>query len=72
MAPHKFAVGQDVEFHPGLSNPAPAGIYTITRALPGDDLDRTYRARSGKDGVERVVREQQLRPVLVSGQPRSG
>jgi len=63
MAPHKYTIGQDVEFVPGAwDTNIPRGVYTITRALPGDDLDRTYRARSAKDGVERVLREQQLRP----------
>ncbi|MGG5818359.1 hypothetical protein [Falsiroseomonas sp. HW251] len=62
MAPHKFAVGQDVEFNPGPWDAnVPRGLYTITRALPGDDLDRTYRARGTKDGIERVFREQQLK-----------
>jgi hypothetical protein len=66
MAPHKFIVGQDVEFQPGpFDGNTPRGIYTITRALPGDDLDRTYRARSTKDGIERVFREGQLRPGAV-------
>jgi len=60
---HKFAVGDDVEFDPGPSDGnVPRGTYTITRAMPGDDLDRTYRARSTKDGLERVFREKQLRP----------
>ncbi len=62
MSPHKFAVGQDVEFLPEPSDyNVPRGIYTITRILPGDDFARTYRARSAKDGVERVLREPQLR-----------
>jgi len=66
MAPHKFTVGQDVEFQPGpFDGNTPRGIYTITRALPGDDLHRTYRARSTKDGIERVFREGQLRPGAV-------
>ena len=61
-SPHKFAVGQDVEFipTPGDHN-TPRGRYTITRTLPGDDFDRTYRARSAQDGLERVFREPQLR-----------
>ena len=61
-APHKFAVGQKVEFLPGPSDHnIPRGDYVITRALPGDDFDRTYRARSTQDGLERVFREPQLR-----------
>ena len=62
MAPHKFTVGQDVVFLPSSwDTNIPRGLYTITRALPGDDLDRTYRARSRMDGLERVFREAQLR-----------
>jgi hypothetical protein len=63
MTPHKYAVGETVEFQPGRWDAnTPRGRYTITRALPGDDLDRTYRARSAADGLERVFREAQLRP----------
>jgi hypothetical protein len=63
MAVHKFAVGQDVEFLPGpWDTNIPRGTYTITRALPGDSADLSYRARSSKDGLERVFRENQLRP----------
>jgi hypothetical protein len=63
MPPHKFTVGQDVHFRPGPAEMnTPAGIYTITRALPGDDFDRTYRVRSARDGHERVFREKQLEP----------
>lgn len=59
---HKFAVGQDVEFLPSaFDHNTPRGGYVITRALPGDDFDRTYRARSAADGLERVFSETQLR-----------
>ena len=59
--PHKFAVGQSVVFAPGLAERnIPGGSYVITRPLPGDDFDRTYRARSTVDGHERVLREPQL------------
>jgi hypothetical protein len=62
MAPHRFAVGQNVEFTPSAAETnIPRGTYTITRALPGDSTDRTYRARGSKDGLERVFRETQLR-----------
>jgi len=62
MTPHKFAVGQDVEFLPSAFDlNVPRGNYVITRALPGDDIDRTYRAKSTADGLERVFRESQLR-----------
>jgi hypothetical protein len=62
ILPHKFAVGQDVEFLPSaFDHNIPRGGYVVTRALPGDDFDRTYRARSSADGLERVFRETQLR-----------
>ncbi len=62
MSPHKFIVGQNVEFLPSAyDHNVPRGSYVITRALPGDDFDRTYCARSTSDGLERVFREAQLR-----------
>ena len=61
MAPHKYTIGQKVDFRPEMGDgPGSRGSYTITRALPGDDLDRTYRARGAQDGQERVLREKQL------------
>jgi hypothetical protein len=61
-APHKFSIGQDVVFLPtAFDHNTPRGGYVITRALPGDDFDRTYLARSAADGIERVFREPQLR-----------
>ena len=67
MAPHKFSLGQNVEFLPGpWDTNTPRGLYTITRALPGDDTERSYRARSTKDGLERVFREGQLRAGGIS------
>ncbi|MBY0331505.1 MAG: hypothetical protein K2X49_12645 [Acetobacteraceae bacterium] len=63
MTPHKFRIGQTVELLPGPADGnVPRGTFTITRTMPGDDLDRTYGARSSVDGHERVVREKQLRP----------
>ncbi len=63
MAPHRYIVGQQVEFQPSaFEGHIPPGAYTITRALPGDDQDRSYRARGRLDGIERVFREAQLRP----------
>jgi|GEM_PF-6649604 hypothetical protein len=61
--PHKFAVGEEVEVSISpLERNLPQGTHVITRTLPGDDFDRTYRARSKQDGVERVFREPQLKP----------
>lgn len=67
MAPHKFTLGEIVEFLPqAWDGHVPRGMYTITRALPGDDFDRTYRAKCNGDGHERVVREKQLRASAAS------
>lgn len=63
MAPHKYAIGEKVEFMPTIADGnVPRGSFTVTRTMPGDDLDRTYGVRSEVDGHERVVREKQLRP----------
>jgi hypothetical protein len=72
MAPHRFRVGQHVEFQAGAWDAnIPRGLYTITRTMPGDDLDRTYRARSQADGLERVFREKQLRLGGLDGEAGS-
>ncbi len=61
MPPHKFAQGQKVLVRAGSTERhIPAGVYTISRALPGDDFDRAYRVLHGGDGHERVVQEKQL------------
>ena len=68
MSPHKFAPGQKVIVRPGSAEGhIPSGIYTISRNLPGDDLDRSYRVLHTTDGHERVVREKQLEPCDWAG-----
>ncbi len=69
MPPHRFAVGQNVEFIPTrYDTNIPRGIYVITRLLPGDDFDREYRVRNARDGHERIMKETQLRGATL---PRS-
>ncbi|MCB4823633.1 hypothetical protein [Roseicella aerolata] len=61
LAPHRFSVGQKVEFVPHrFDGNIPRGPYTVVRQLPGPDHDREYRVKH-KDGHERVVLESQLR-----------
>jgi len=68
VIPSKFSVGQLVQFIPHLGDAhIPPGTYTITRVMPRDSQDRTYRVRSSRDGQERVLPEQQLRDA--SGKP---
>jgi hypothetical protein len=58
----KFAIGQTVEFLRGPSDGhVPQGTFTITRVMPRDSQDRSYRVRSSRDGQERVLTENQLR-----------
>jgi hypothetical protein len=62
LAPHRFSVGQKVEFVPQrFDGNVPRGLYTVVRQLPGPDHDREYRVKHGQDGHERVVLEGQLR-----------
>lgn len=64
MSQSKFAVGQTVEFIRSSSdNHVPAGSFTVTRVMPSDSPDRSYRVRSARDGLERVLTESQLRPM---------
>lgn len=65
MSDAKFEVGQAVAFGRGAGDAhIPAGEFTITRVMPQESGFRSYRVR-GKDGVERVMQESQLR--LASG-----
>jgi hypothetical protein len=62
MPVHKFAVGQYVEFVPGMHDGnVPRGAYTVERLLPNDAADREYRVRNLRDGHGRVVRKSQPR-----------
>ena len=71
MAPHRFAVGQNVEFiHHRFDGNVPHGTYTVVRQLPGPPSEREYRVRHLRDGHERIVLESQLRsypPDVVPG-----
>jgi len=63
MTPHKFAVGDRVEFLPGrYDGNVPRGTYTVARLLPSESAENQYRVKSVRDNHERVVRETQLRP----------
>ena len=62
MAPHKFAVGDRVEFLPGrYDGNVPRGAYTVARLMPSENADNQYRVKNVRDNHERVVRESQLR-----------
>lgn len=58
---HKFAVGETVQYSPGLKSfSGSGGRYKVVRLLPAEANDHQYRVKSSADGHERVVRESQL------------
>lgn len=72
MSPHKYLPGQRVLIRANATDGhIPSGVYTINRALPGDDFDRTYRVQHGADGHERIVREKQLEACDWAGHPQA-
>src|SRR3954463_82571 len=67
---HRFAVGQTVVAPvAGPHSLVPRGPYVITRLLPIQDGEPSYRVRSEADGHERALRESQLRAAS-DGRPR--
>jgi hypothetical protein len=61
MATHKFAVGQDLHFSPGLGEDRKSkGRYKVVRRLPESGNIFQYRIKSEIDGQERIVREDQV------------
>ncbi len=67
MPDSKFMIGQTVEFLRGPGDThVPQGHFTVTRVMPRDSQDRTYRVRSSRDGQERVLPEKQLRATAAA------
>jgi len=62
MIPHKFAVGQIVDFDMrSQPMPKPQGPYAVVRLLPADNVkSRTYRIKSDAEAFERNVREYEI------------
>jgi hypothetical protein len=61
MTPHKYKVGQSVEFRPRRSamSTTSAG-YKIVRLLPVQGGDPLYRIKSVGEPFDRVAREREL------------
>ena len=63
MATHRFAVGQEVRISPDRRQEQEhtrGALFKIVRLLPEAGNMLQYRVKSGIDGQERVVREDQL------------
>ena len=60
-SPHKFKVGQLVDYNPGRSSmSASARVYKILRLLPAEGSDPLYRIKSVGEAFERVAKEHEL------------
>jgi hypothetical protein len=70
MTPHKFAIGQAVDFAQRLPSISRPGPYEVVSVLPADDADSpTYRVKSRAEPFARAVRETDLVAVgLVPGE----
>ena len=59
--PHKFAVGDSVQFHPVVWPIAARGPYLVTMLLPESAGQFEYRIRSPNEPHERIARESELK-----------
>ena len=60
--PHKFNLGQAVEYHPRRLY-APRGVFVVTAKLPERDGEFEYHIKHTKELHERIARESELREV---------
>ena len=58
--PHKFILGQAVEYHSPRGLYAPRGIYVVTAKLPERDSEFEYRIQHIGELFERTARESEL------------
>ena len=58
--PHKFKIGQLVDYHPPTGNHAPRGPYLIVAQLPKRDGDFEYQIKHANEMHERIVPENDL------------
>jgi hypothetical protein len=61
--PHKFILGQEVEYTPGPRLYAPRGLYIVTAKLPERDGEFEYHIKHTSELHERVARESELQAV---------
>ena len=61
--PHKFILGQAVEYYSPRGLYAPPGIYVVTAKLPERDGEFEYHIKHTSERHERIARESELREV---------
>ena len=64
MQDHKFKVGQTVRFiRKNIPGHIAGGVYQVTRAMPFDGIEVSYRIKAGHETHERAVREGEIERV---------
>ena len=58
--PHKFILGQTVEFTPPRGVQAPPGIYVVTAKLAERDAEFEYYIKHTRESYERIARENEI------------
>jgi hypothetical protein len=58
--PHKFILGQAVEYAPPRRLRAPPGIYLVTAKLPDRDGEFEYPIKHSSELHERIAKESEL------------
>jgi hypothetical protein len=61
--PHKFKIGQLVDYHPPRGLYAPRGTYLIVAQLPKREGDFEYQIKQTNEMHERIVPESDLTPA---------
>ena len=61
MENQKFQVGQIVKFiRRNIPGRMAGGVFEITRAMPFDGVEVSYRVKAGQENHERAVRESEI------------
>ena len=61
MQDHKFKVGETVRFvRKNIPGRIAGGLYEVTRAMPFDGVELSYRIKAGHETHERAVREDEI------------
>jgi hypothetical protein len=67
MDEHKFKVGQKVRLvRKNVHRTIPDAVYEITRAMPSDGREHSYRVKALHENYERAVSEGEIESALGS------
>jgi hypothetical protein len=65
MQDHKFKIGDTVRFvRRNLPGRVAGGVYEVTRAMPFDGVEVSYRIKAGHESHERAVREDEIERAI--------